>query len=612
MGDIIRGSTPFEVISDDAILIKPNEGEREGKGEEKADSDKTTRCKEICDVLTLKPLRDAMKGSNIAWVTLTLTLICTFGVVLYLSEEGKDNSLVASLLLIALMVIGVVGQLICLYKKDDIDFVQFTPLAAGHCNMYLMAGVYLFGTGTLLTIILRLLIYYHAHEHIYPCSSNINATLLMKPAHGAAATNTTIHYEQEQTGIFCYSEIALDGARLVFTGVQLVFMQTFRAATFNSSSGVKFVLYLTIVTNACIWINYVLDETDLLHQNKPHAKIGDAYVKRALGFCEVMTPFVLEYSLIVAGILHSISSQMTKPKGLRVATARTRVINGKTEDESVGTDETFVVIPDPNTTPPEAGPLADTIKSARSQPGFILGIFCGLVLVCSSLTFGTERTKFNKRSRDLFLLYEGILALVQTIIVFVILKLLQRHNQREHEARSEDALLIVGFIGIFIFQFIAMYSSIKCLTTDRFKCSEDSGTSSITIIQLLFIGVSNILQTIVFILSRRYTPDFRKERRSTGKIRQCILFLLTTNLSFWALDSFIELKDKATSSYPGGIELFAEAQWSTIVAFTFPVAIFFRFHCAAMLYEFWRRFSPENKPEEKLYAPTEDPANQKA
>ena len=610
MGDIIRGSTPFVVISDDEILIKPYEGERAGEGEEKTDSDKTTRCKELCDVLTLKPLRDAMKGSNVAWVTLTLTLICTFGVVLYLSEEGKDNSLVASLLLIALMVIGVVGQLICLYKKDNIDFVQFIPLAAGHCNMYLMAGVYLFGTGTLLTITLRLLIYYHAHESIYICSSNTNATLLMKPVHGAAATNTTIHFEQ--TGIFCYSEIALDGARLVFTGVQLVFMQTFRAATFSSSSGVKFVLYLTIVTNACIWINYVLDETDLLHQNKSHAKIGDAYVKRALGFCEVMTPFVLEYSLIVAGILHSISSQMTKPKDRKMAAARTKVINEETGAGSVETDETFVVIPDPNKTPPEAGPRLDTIKSARSQPGFILGIFCGLVLVCSSLTFGTERTKFNKRSRDLFLLYEGILALVQTIIVFVILKLLQRHNQREHEARSEDALLIIGFIGIFIFQFIAMYSSIMCLTTDRFKCSEDSGTSSITIIQLIFIGVSNILQTIVFILSRRYRPDFCNERRSTGKIRQCILFLLTTNLSFWALDSFIELKDKATSSYPGGIEFFAKARWNTIVAFTFPVAIFFRFHCAAMLYEFWRRFSPDNNPEEKLHTPTGDPANQKA
>lgn len=612
MGDIIRGSTPFVVISDDAVLIKPDNGERERDGGEKPKSDKTIRCKELCDVLTLKPLRDAIQGSNIAWVTLTLTLICTFGVVLYLSEYGKNDSLVASLLLIALMIIGVVGQLICLYKKDNVDFVQFIPLAAGHCNMYLMAGVYLFGTGTLLTIILRLLIYYHAHESIDFCSSTTNVTLLMKPVLGVTAANTTKGHQQ--AGIFCYSEIALDGARLVFTGVQLVFMQTFRAATFRSSSGVKFVLYHTIVTNACIWINYVLDETDLLNQKKPHVKIGDAYVEKALSFCEVMTPFVLEYSLIVAGILHSISSQMQNPKDRKAAPAPcTQAINRGTGEGSAGADESFVVIQGPYTTPLEAAPLSGTIKSTRSQPGFILGIFCGLVLVCSSLTFGTESTKFNKRSRDFFLLYEGILALVQTIIVFVILKLLQRHTQREHETRSEDALLIVGFIGIFIFQFIAMYSSISCLTTtDQLKCSEDRGTSSITIVQLLFIGVSNILQTIVFILSRRYTPNFPKERRSSGKIRQCILFLLTTNLSYWALDSFIELKNKATSSYPGGKELFGDGRWNTIVAFTFPVAIFFRFHCAAMLYEFWRRFSPQNNPEEKLHAPTEDPANQQA
>ena len=61
--------------------------------------------------------------------------------------------------------------------------------------------------------------------------------------------------------------------------------------------------------------------------------------------------------------------------------------------------------------------------------------------------------------------------------------------------------------------------------------------------------------------------------------------MLTANLGFRALDSFVEMKNDASSSYPRWERVLKDA-WNDFTTITFPFAAFYRVHSAEMLYDF--------------------------
>ena len=218
------------------------------------------------------------------------------------------------------------------------------------------------------------------------------------------------------------------------------------------------------------------------------------------------------------------------------------------------------------------------------QPGLIFGAIFGLLLPVLSLTFGARDTKFSRRSHDLFLVYEGILAILQITSIYLILRMLQKHIISVHKLRSEDTLLLAGYLGTFAFHFMAFYSVITALRGSQ----ENKSTNKISVAHLLFLVISQLLQAILVITSSRYSCK-QEEEVSARIIQELSLFLLTTNLGFWALDSFFEMKDSASSSYPTGKTVLEDA-WNIITSITYPFVVFYRFHSAQMFYEIWSRF----------------------
>ena len=560
--------------------------------------------------MVCSPLTEALAGSRLPVPIYVFVVICFYFLLVFVTKNaGENNYIVADLFLIICMVLGFLAQIFCLSRSSNTTFVQFGRLGQEHSTTYLMAGIYVFGLGTLATIVLRLLIYYHAHELVTDCQlKNISQIplidILQAEIHNAMSNASVNATSLLLPGGYCYIDVAFDALRLLFTLFQLCFIQTFREATFKRSIFVQFTLYHTIMTNGCVWIRYVVNETHLFHHAEYHTSI-DQFTTKAFHMEEIMIPFILEYSLLAAGLLYTISSHMVGNFG---------VVHGDTpslqdamgvsppDGNANGTDthennrqehQTAPVQPNANggqeyqaaLVQPNANGGQELNAAAGSQPGLICGAFLGLLLPLSSLMFSEEQTKFSRRSHDFFLAYEGILALLQIIAVIWTLNLLQYHNKSGHKLHSEDTLLLIGYLGTFAFHWIAIYCVCKNLNT---RNPHNEGTDILTVIHLLILVVSHLLQTILVIISRRFSL-IRKQEGSAKKIRQMALFMLTTNLGFWALDSFVEMKDGASSSYPSG-KIVLKDSWRDVTSVTYPFVVFFRFHSAEMLYEFWSRF----------------------
>ena len=600
------------------------------------------------------PLTEALAGSSLLWFIYVFVIICFYFLLVFVTKNAGENSyIIADLFLIICMAFGFLAQIFCFSKSSDTGFVQFGRLGQEHSTAYLMAGIYVFGLGTLATIVLRLLVYYHAHELITDCqlknTSQIPLIDILQVGMYNAVSNTSVNATSLLfSGGYCYINVAFDAVRLLFTLLQLCFIQTFREATFKRSIFVQFTLYHTIMTNGCVWIRYVVNETHLFHRTEHHSSI-DQFTTKAFHMEEIMIPFILEYSLLAAGLLYTISSHMVVCFGVvhdyapllrdaMEANPQDANANGTATHEApmqeganikqerkvtqehskqhshhindqLHSDEELISAtaqPDQNSQEEhqEAPPQSETNSlqehqaapvqpngaqelhaAAGSQPGLICGAFFGLLLPLSSLMFSEKRTKFSKRSHDFFLAYEGFLALLQIIAAVWTLNLLQHHRKSAHKLHSEDTLLLIGYLGTFAFHWIAIY----CISIVLNKHSPNNeGTDILTLMHLLILVVSHLLQAILVIISRRYSL-IREQEDSAKTIRQMALFMLTTNLGFWALDSFVEMKDGASSSYPSGKMVLKDA-WSDVTSITYPFVVFFRFHSAEMLYEFWSRF----------------------
>eukprot|EP00794_Sanderia_malayensis_P019090 gene19090-21006_t len=534
--------------------------------------------------------------SNIPWA-MYVFFVCTFFVIAaYITHNENKRSLLAEIMLTVLMCFGLLGQCLCFRRKRKRSFVTFTPLQGSgrHSNHYLMVGVYVFGTGTLFAVLLRMHVYYGGWKHVHSCGavssipSNASSTVTREARNSTASINHTVM-------LFCYTDVIYDAVRLLFTLCQIAFLQTFHAATFRESVKVKFLLYHTMLTNLCIWTKYLLQGNSLFA--KKAGRNGNIKSNTAMDTCiqitEQLTPFILEYSLIAAGLLHGISSHM-KPKNTISANSDVDC-NAQSEFPSIFTKQTQICNDrrDEDTTAITANTLSYRRRPAESgsQPGLIIGILFALLFFTSDISFDKSESQWTARSIVLNKAFEMFAFAVQLVVGIVVLVQLRFHSCHKHEIRFDDTLLLIGMAGTFSFVLFALYSSIVCISKKIHK-DDYRLVDILTILELTINTLAQVFQAVVIQFSRRYLPnrDSERSRRSAGLIRQLTLFLLIINFGMWAQNSFIELHTSAHATSPCGEIVFPNS-WNMIVAITFPFAIFYRFHSASMLFEFWMRFA---------------------
>ena len=418
-----------------------------------------------------------------------------------MTEHEENNYIIADLVLIIFMVLGSFAQAGCLCRSSKSNFVQFGKLGHKHSTIYLMAGIYVFCLWTLATIALRLLLYYHACELIIDCQiKNISkipvVDILQAGIQNGTSNTSTNAIPLVIFGGFCHNDVTFDVVRLLFTILQLSFIQTFREATFTRSILVQFTLYHTIMTNGCVWIRYVLTETHLFHGDEYHPSIYQ-FTTKAFHMEKTMTPFILEYHLLAAGLLYTISSHMVDMENIGTLRDGTLLVEHGTsttlQNANANAVNALTTIKD---APLQIGTIFHQGKQdgPGSQPGLICGACFGLLLLLSSLMFSKEQTTVSKRSHDLFLAYEGVVAFLQVIAIVWTLSLLQQHRKSAHRLHSEDTLLMIGCLGTLAVHWIAIYGIIKVLLN---HCPSVEGTDILTLLNLLALVVSTFQQTIL-------------------------------------------------------------------------------------------------------------------
>ena len=553
----------------------------------------------------VSPFVGSFSGSNLLSFTWAFILIVAFLMLIWTSEITKRRTQKAGfksfglvkghleLVLITLMSFSLAGMVYSFVRSKDEKFVVFTGNSE-NTNSYLLGGMYLFGAGTLFLIIQRLQIFPHKVVEFPDVAIQQNKQSLSSSSLVLQynATNSSQPSDVPVPGskriISSWVEIFYSAVRLLFTCIQILFLQTFWKSTFNNSRIMKFLFVHIIATNICIWLLYVAEETHIFEHSGHSANLfpanstKDAIVEIAQSFAEYLIPFTLEYSLITAGILYGMAREM---KDLSIEAAKTDTTENNSPQGVSQVDGLAMGVQS----------LSKKIKQSTisAQPGLLIGLLFSIVLLTSALSLKDNNPEHREKCLIFFFCFQILIFFSHLVCLLGIIGGLQSHQKVDHTMRPDDWLLVIGMLGGVGFDIPVIIAASGFISSFQpgNGSFEWNGTMAILLTSAVLTFVVRVLQMLVIILSHEYKCLRSNEVQifPSKMIGQLSLFVLVTNLGLWALDSFFELKDFASTSYPCG-EIFYGQNWKTIISLTLPFCIFFRFHSAAMIFDLWAKF----------------------
>eukprot|EP00794_Sanderia_malayensis_P019789 gene19789-21729_t len=472
------------------------------------------------------------------------------------------------MLFVVYMIIGILGMIVVFFKSDNRRFVLFRTNEK-QASKYLMASVYAFGGGSLL-----------------------------------------------MTTIFLFS-----------------------FAHCKQSGYLVFLLIHVLGTNICIWINFLVEETHLYSYEPTdyeleaclHTK-NNTITKLANDWQVYLTPFTMEFCIICAGLIYSMVSSMKhfpthiianasssttrqQPSAAQQLTTSQHHPRGYASlpippaslgaDGGVGTSRSTslienIVIED-ESKKRERWHSQVVAKSATpyegSHPGFLCGLTVCVIMTVSALVI----EKADKSSLYNSLLFHHIflmaVSLTHIMALCIMVSCLANHEYVPLNFRSDDTLLVISFAGLFGWELLSIISAIG-----KLEHPEEELHEAVTILVHNVINlIACLVQCVVIIRTLRIRNRFKSNKMhlmwnikgTNFKIRwlsQATVYLLTTNIGYWVLDSFFELKHYGDLYYPAGLKFYDDGVWHFWSALLYPLNIFFRFHSAILLVEVWVRF----------------------
>ncbi len=511
-----------------------------------------SKCKNFQVCLAVKkcfwdPMKKILSGSilpYLSWavilITIFLILIITKGVHEIQKQRGKDSTSLLSVNLKIVLTVFMFFSIICIIycfcrRLNRNTFVRYKKLSSKSIPIrYLLVGLYVFGIGTIFVNMIWLLYFIHARED-HKNISKIN--------------------ELNESII----DLIYSACRLLFVVLQIAFLQTFWSATFNTRWEVTFLLFHTMAVNMCVWLMNVADETHVFESQMKTILAAnstkDSFEDLMKTYDSSLTPFTLEYSLIVSGILYGIIREM---KDFSV---------DDDEDEfdvEVGDDDetnTYVSLGE------NKGRYG---VRQGSQPGMIVGILFATFLLVSKTAIGFEDIDEYHSYLCIFYIFSLTIFISMAFSSWRIMVALQIYEKvKSAKIRPDDILLVFSLIWGIAFDAIVIFGTSKCT-----MFSSDLVNLMIAVEVLQFL--QRVFQTWILVLSHTYDPKIEEEDEMAKAkiIRQHSLFLLITNLGMWALDTFFEMNNFGAASYPCGPNAFGNDWWDKLMTFTYPVIIF--------------------------------------
>ena len=463
-----------------------------------------------------------------------------------------------------------------------------------HSITYLLGSVYVFVTGTFLLIVFEITDYFH-------CGINLPNDRKWEKKH-------------YPTHFVFYLTL------LMFTTVQVFFLGRFFSSPKLHRSSWSVLLLVHLLAANVIWALFtVAEETGIFLgvdakevkglENFQCSHNGtEDYVHKVLEQAKpYLEPFVIEYALIVAGLLFSMIRHAAK------------VIKKKSISDHEGTPFTEDIekpekrsrYPTPaseltSDTHDDRMNIKEIIRTQRSALFlFIAGIILALFMIVSTWSL-KDRMDYENTLLATYAI-QMFAFLMEAISSVYILAMLPVQSRRPRTLKTDDRLLLIsvslGIIALDVFTIIAGLGVItkKSVVISGESISIDPHNPAILLVFFCLLNVASALvETYTIIEAQRFKrtksprPTFGYRLSLPDAPTGPVLFLLAINLGHWIKDAFFELKNDGSKTFPFGESFYSEFAWQVITRGIYPLCIFFRFHAAAMLFDVWRKFLPKD------------------
>ena len=364
------------------------------------------------------------------------------------------------------------------------------------------------------------------------------------------------------------------GVKAAFTFLQIVFFHFFYGARIpNETPYIQFILAHLLGTNLVLWF-WILcaDAVD-----KPEMCIGRVE--------KYFSPLFVEFLLLAASLFYQIWKDLKSQDATLPALTQHQCTCNECQSRLyrnllVNDGDSQIE----NTSNTRSNPGA---RSRSLHPGPIIG-GCFAVGFVVLIVFANVLSGKQYHYHVAYSVGSIILSLVQTCACYVCQLTLQFHqrdperyqgNSQRFVLDQEDILLYFSLSGIVLWHgFHACSLVIPGSGALNASACIDLVVDIVEVLQALFQTT-----TLVSLRSRQY--------RTTGQsqvwIRECLLFLVATNLSLWFGDSFyIEI----AITTPGERYKQIQHDLGTFGYFVHPLSIFYRFHSSVCCVLAWYIF----------------------
>lgn len=460
-------------------------------------------------------------------------------------------------------------------KQNDrktVDFISAMP----HSHRPLMAGAYVFGAGSCVMDVLHIGFYAQCFNSL--------------------------------------SSMAFSVFKAIFIISQILFLRKFSDATLHKSQNIRLVLFHILGTNVCLWFRALFSHVHLISNSQPSNQLRtyndtlycddqETPMTKIWAASEpYLYPFTMEYSLISGGILFMMWSGLRDlnpdPQDIYIYDEISEwntseagdfkddssgYIGSSTPSTSWSRSQSHMSIPGSSSTASVCKTCQETREAIRdsytssSDPGFLFGMLLSAFLLFAIALLLLDHG--SEHALRFYYIYQIMLHSVMCMALWVFLKALQTQLTSWYSYDSDDTLLIVSFTGVFLYTGLGFTSAIS-------EMKAVMSLSNYVAAKSVLVLLESMLQVTAIIKALRFKPN--PTGAYTDLMRQCTLFLLTTNTALWAQDSFFELRNSITT--PVQNKLFGNQTWRAITIFAYPFCIFFRFHSAACLFEVWSNF----------------------
>ena len=210
------------------------------------------------------------------------------------------------------------------------------------------------------------------------------------------------------------------------------------------------------------------------------------------------------------------------------------------------------------------------------------GLFAGIlvfILTCISLMVFfmlKNNEQFSDSNMEVIAAHSSeitlyVLSSIAVVVAFYQMKFLGYDCQ--HKVELDHILLLVAQTGLFMYSVFVVVGGHSLYEVENL---------------LTFLaGITEFLQAILqtmFLLNATRCYAKTKEHETQKPGREMVTFLIMSNLSMWAVNTFETLN---ASLHPGQFEFYGMWAWTIILHLSMPLAIFYRFHSTVVLCEIW-------------------------